>query len=403
MKKYAPTALAGLFAAFCLLTGCCKEEPFSGTYKSVMIYYGCGYNNLVSDLHLNITEDLTKGELPGKNTDRAILAFIQEVEQYGDYTTPTTPYLLKIYKDGDKAVIDTVDTYPAGTIGASAGTLKSVLEDIAAKYESESYGLVFSSHGTGWLPDLTTKADSPGTAPNWVGAHYASSYTDYKYIEIPDFAAAIPYKLDYIVFDACLMGGIEVAWELKDVCDHIVFSPTEILTGGLDYTAMPGKLLRDAPDLKGLCDSYYEKYSGGSYSPYAAITLVDCGKTASVGTAMASIISNHREEADNIDPALVQGYFYSYSPVTKCFFDLRSAAVQMGATDGELSKLDAALADFITYERHTDFFFDLRLNDSDGNSLVCGISMFLPSSKWASYNQAYKSTAWNKITKLIDN
>lgn len=34
-------------------------------------------------------------------------------------------------------------------------------------------------------------------------------------MNINDMAEAIPMKLDYILFDACFMGGIEVAYEFR--------------------------------------------------------------------------------------------------------------------------------------------------------------------------------------------
>ena len=54
-------------------------------------------------------------------------------------------------------------------------------------------------------------------------------------IEIKDLANAIPYKLDYILFDACLMATVEVAWELRNVCDYLAVSPCEIPAAGFDF------------------------------------------------------------------------------------------------------------------------------------------------------------------------
>ena len=43
------------------------------------------------------------------------------------------------------------------------------------------------------------------------------SYQSYE-IEIEDFAKALPMKMEYILFDACLMGGVEVAYEIREKC-----------------------------------------------------------------------------------------------------------------------------------------------------------------------------------------
>ena len=63
-------------------------------------------------------------------------------------------------------------------------------------------------------------------------------------MNIEDFAAAIPMKMDYIIMDACLMGGIEVAYALKDKCDRIIFSQAEVIGDGLcEYDTMASRLL----------------------------------------------------------------------------------------------------------------------------------------------------------------
>ena len=60
------------------------------------------------------------------------------------------------------------------------------------------------------------------------------------------------------------------------------------------------------------------------------------------------------------------------------------------------------LGEFIEYEVHTDSFFDLKLNGSDGKSLVCGVSMYLPASKWPEMNTYYTGLSWNNSVKVID-
>ena len=48
-------------------------------------------------------------------------------------------------------------------------------------------------------------------------------------MEITDLASAIPMHLKCIVFDACLLGGVEVAYELRNLCDKICFSSLRCL------------------------------------------------------------------------------------------------------------------------------------------------------------------------------
>ena len=57
-------------------------------------------------------------------------------------------------------------------------------------------------------------------------------------MEITELAAALPHNYEFILFDCCLMGGIEVAYEFKDKCEYMLFSPTEILADGFPYEKM---------------------------------------------------------------------------------------------------------------------------------------------------------------------
>ena len=80
-------------------------------------------------------------------------------------------------------------------------------------------------------------------------------------MELPDFAEAIPMKLDYILFDACLMGGIEVAYELRGKCSLLGFSQTEVLAEGLDYKTLTQHLLqKEKPYPEGVCADYFTQY-----------------------------------------------------------------------------------------------------------------------------------------------
>lgn len=406
MKRASGIFLSGIIAFGIMVSGCHKDEPFNGTYKRVMIYYGCGYNDLSGNIYNNLKDELYLGELPEKNADRAVFVYFHGTKESRNYSIPNAPFLIRLYKDDGLTVSDTLKIYDKNTVSASSATLRSVLNEVAGKYKSESYGLVFSSHSTGWIPAGTPKSGkSAGIGVTAVGAQYSGSTSNKTEIDISDFALGIPYKLDYIVFDSCLMGGIEVAAELSGVCERILFSPAEILLRGFDYYHIVSRLVLGSDiDLAGVADDYYNIILAKSSLKYATATLVNCNMIADVKSAMASIISNHRKELEYLQAGSkdkVQPYYYGSSPTVKCFYDMRSIAENIGATSSELSNLDRALGSFIEHEVHTDYFFDLKLNDG-GKSLVCGLSMYLPASNWPQMNSYYSSLAWNKSVKVID-
>ena len=85
-------------------------------------------------------------------------------------------------------------------------------------------------------------------------------------IDITDLAEAIPMNMDYIIFDACFMGGVEVAYELMEKCDKMVFSQTEILADGMDYKTMCSYLFAAGEPVaanKWMVENMFAKYPLG--------------------------------------------------------------------------------------------------------------------------------------------
>ena len=407
-KKIMAVALAALS-----MLACERQDPnATREYRDVVIYLGLGYNNLSSSLRANL-EQFKEGNIPYSTADKAIVAFCHNTAPGEGYTAANPPVLLQFCNRNGVNIVDTLKIYPPEMKSASAESITEVLFDIRELFPSENYGMIFSSHSTGWTPcgyqgtdegafllsegQDTVQEEFPLTKS--LGSQYLGSYRNNLEMDLRDFASAIPMRLDYIIFDSCLMGGVEVAWELKDVCDKIVFSPAEILAEGFVYKPLSWHLLAGRrPDLKSVCEDYFNYYnsqSGNSRS--ATITLLDCSGLEKLAEVYSEILAFHREEFDNLDRSKVQPYFYSSGSGTKdWFYDIRDAALQAGAFSGELSSLDEALADCIEYHAETDYFFKTPLER------CCGLSMFLPSASRPKLSAAYKSLGWNRATGLVE-
>lgn len=392
------------------------EKPYEGTYDQVLIYYGMGYNNLSSNLKTNL-DQLRTDILPGLSSDKAIVAFSHNVASSGDYSTPNAPVLMRIFRGSDgQPVTDTLKVYDDMTLSASSSSIRRVLDDIRTAFPAEHYGMIVSSHGTGWIPagyDYDTERASRASVASraalaqerarWpetkaFGNQYRGGSGSVTWVELPEWAQAIPMHLDYLILDTCLSGCVEVAYELKDVCDRLVVSPTEILTSGMVYTTLSWDMLAgSSPDLLTYCREYYDFYNGSSGALRSGtITLVECSQLDALASAFAAIVGAHQDALS--EPSLinsVQRYHYSSSPF-RFYFDLRDLCAQIGATDAELSRLDAALAAAVPYHAETPAFFDLLLEH------CCGLSVYLPEAGRPLLNQFYRDLAWNRATGLIE-
>ena len=411
MKKVGLTSLIAALVLLLTGTACHKlDEPYQGEFSQVFVYMGLGYNNL----SLNLKDDLMElkdGVLPELGRDKAVLAFCHNTARSGDYLTPNPPCLLRLYRMEGIGVIDTLKVYPSEMISASAECIRTVLSDVRELFPSKSYSMLLSSHSTGWIPPQyragteqwslsARQMGIEGDESEWssfpatksIGAQYPLSRV-YE-IELKEFASAIPMKMDYILFDSCLCGGIEVAWELKDVCDRIVFSPTEVLSMGFQYSSMIYNLMNGAEaDLEKVCRDYFELYDAQSDNMRSAtISSVDCRKLDALASEFSRILKNHPCDFGTFPRTGVQKYFYDNKA---WFFDLRDFAREMGASSSELLALDAALSECVLCHFETPSFFSVPMER------CCGLSVYIPNPNFAILNDYYKTLGWNSATGLV--
>ena len=329
--------------------------------RKVMLLYESGFNSLGGYMRTNIS-DLQEGYLPGKDwDDDVLLLFSHLTKSSRNYTTETAPAMIRLYSDRGKCRMDTLKVWPVGTPVANAAMVTEVFNWVKENFPASGYGAIMSSHATGWLPEGYYSNPKPyegndrSSSYYWsprmktFGQEYFSSGTKTEEIEIKDLAAAIPYKLDYILFDACLMATVEVAWELRNVCSYLAVSPCEIPAAGFNYKTLAGHLLQpEVPDLKAVCMDYFAAY-----------------------------------ENDSKDM-------------------LREA----GASDEDLALLQDALDQALVYEAHTARFIDVKLDR------CCGLASYLPAypnykkDSWHGtefLDSFYKSNlSWNDATGLVE-
>ena len=396
--------------------------------RKVLLLYSAGYNSLRSYL-LDDIKDLKQGWLPGKEcNDDIILVYTHTPEYNGVYNKPTTPYLIRLYKDeNNNTISDTLVRYPKETISASAAQLNEVLTYMKDNFTSGSYGMIFSSHATGYLPSgyYSNPSGYTFTESKMMRSRALAAPTPVPYIEpdfdpslpmvksigqdqvtisgekfsyemnLNDFAEAIPMKLDYILFDACLMGGIEAAYELRGKCDVVGFSQAEVLAEGLDYKTLTKHLLeKEIPDPAGVCKDYFTQYDiqSGVYRS-ATISLIDCDELEPLAEVCRDFFASHRNELAIIDPKTVQRFYRSGK---HWFYDLESIMIKAGATGDELTALHSALDGCVLYKGHTpEFMSEFKID------IFSGFSMYLPCNGSNELDKFYKTLQWNQATGLV--
>lgn len=392
--------------------------------RQVLLMYLAGYNSLFRFLKADF-EDILTGWLPRNTANDNILLIYIHLAEYGNYNRPVSPVLIRVTRDDNdesSAVLDTLVVYDKNTISSSPEQLNNVLTYVKDSFDADHYGLTFSSHSTGYLPagytsnsyTLKLQSHEPFLESHGSGAVPYTEFIRDNYrpevksigsdregglsheIELTDFAECLPFKLDYIMFDTCLMGGIEVAYELKDKCDLIAFSQTEILAEGFNYkTLVPHLLKNKTPSLADVCKDYFDHYNAlNGDERSATISLIDCKQLDRLADACKEIFANNRKGLATIDYDSVQKYT---DENWHWFYDLEDIIVKAGASSTELESLRMAMDKCVIYKAHTPSF----MNDFFINT-HCGFSMYIPANGSAYLNRFYKGLQWNKATSLVE-
>jgi hypothetical protein len=194
-------------------------------------------------------------------------------------------------------------------------------------FPAKEYGLVLSSHGTGWVPNgLLSEQSLPsafiGHPQFWKeNLLLTKNFGEYEPtndpgIELDMLVDAIPFHLSFIIFDACLMSGIGVLYQLRNKAKIIIASPTEVLIAGFPYKKTIPLLLMPEPNYGEVALTYMEYYKNrpGNLQS-ASIAIIDTRQLEQLAYLVRSAIKeeiyfvcpnrNFIQRYDTRNPALL--------------------------------------------------------------------------------------------------
>lgn len=406
MKKIALVLSVLLTLSACEVFQPDGHGPDRKPYDDVMLCYMVAFNNLSSSLYIggNLSDVLSdEAWIPTLGSRKVLLIFSHfPLDGYGYKNSPETPgYLERVYRGsaGDLCR-DTLWKYEGATT-AAADPLAGVTEFVRDHFDAERYGIVFSSHGTGWMPQGTY--DTEPTGGDWFtlsrpqvqsfGQERVSG-VDY-FLDVQDLASSIRMHMDYIVFDACLMGGVETAYELRDVTDVIGFSQCEVMGAGFIYKKLASKLLESPlPDPLGVMRDAFEYYDAQSgFDRTCAVSLVRTDGLDKLADVCAYIFDKYRIQMSSLDGNSVQGYFTGDH---HWFYDLEDILLKSGVYGSDLKEFNDAMNGCIVYKDATPAILAYTPILTH-----CGLSMYLPCKGSSSLDAFYKTLEWNRATSLV--
>ena len=379
-----------------VFTGCKSDETGSGidddvvvdvlesgdTAARTVLVYIMAENNLDYYAGLDLAEmSRSVSDIPDSCY---FLAFVDGL---------TNPYICRFHRDR-KGVekCDTVYRFDSDFNSTDTLHFNRVLDWVTAEYPSKSLGLVLWSHGSGWTRKLGYTRS--------IGLDKGN-----RTMEIEELSGAIdrlPLKPEYIMFDACFMQSVEVAYELRNSAEWLVGSAAELPANGAPYD----KIMTELFSVPFNPDVLLQRYSKG-YSSYVGVLLsaIKCSAMDGLADATAAFVPAYFSSdsvigCDGLFSYLSGGYF-SWSDAYPEYFDMNAVMSSRLPADAYL-EWKAALDEAVPFCVASDKWLS-GINQCyyyTDKSQYCGLSMYVPlnDNTHSGLNADFRTTGWYRNT-----
>ena len=346
------------------------DVPVTPVGQTVFMFFPWS-NSLLSDFRRTV-EDMQTVVAQRSMKDERIMVFMA--------TSEREAVLFELKKQNGRCLTDTLRRYSDHPF-TSRQWLTSLFSEVMTQAPASRYGMVVGCHGLAWVPvqgqrnarkrlgsqerideednlykkeridkegdDLMHFEVQGPVTTRFIGGTYPE--TQIETTDLADAMADAGLHTEYILFDACYMSSVEVAYELKDVTHYLIASPTEVLSYGFPYITM-GKHLLGTPNYKGIVDSYISFYL--SYNlPYGTVAVTDCTQLDALAAIAQQI---NAAAAEQLVPNGVQ-IMDGYSPTL--FYDLGHLISLKDAGTVLTAAFAEQLDKTVPYKGHTDQYF----------------------------------------------
>lgn len=360
-----------------------EPEPYVEPAKHTVLMFFPYASDLSGFIHQNILA-LERGIVSQKGMDGTDVIVFSGNRRNGGV-------LYRIEYDGTVCTHDTLRSYSSFDY-TQTSELTQLMNQIAAVSATGSYSMVTGSHGTGWLPK--------GVIPTRTASRAFGGNSSSEQINVEQLDSAIRLssigKMNYILFDDCYMASAEVAYVLKEACDYLIASTSEIMGYGLPYEEEWKYLSMAQPDYSAIVDEFYNYYSAYSY-PYGTLSVIRTSGTEKLAEDMKTLNSIVTIPADSL--AKVQA-LDGYTPTI--FYDFKDYIRRMPADQSLRDIIYADIDDMIVATKSTEYLYSEFLNYSRGDTfrvaVNCGLTISDPTLHAERVSASKLTTRWWKAT-----
>ena len=385
----------------CSLTSCrwfCPDEDETIYDRTVVVYMAAENSLSGGAFHEQDINEMIEsaGDIPSNSR---LLIYLDDTD---------LPRILSVEKrEGEMPACHTLHSYTEEHNSGDVETLRLVMEWVSEHSPSESYGLVFWSHGDAWLPAKAPVMRSI-CIDNERNSSYSNSGTKMDIDDVAEVLSGFP-RLDFIMFDACFMQSVEVAYELRNVARYVIASPAEIPNPGAPYERMLKPMFSSPLDVEGIIAEYYRVYNDSVMSVWGygsdrygvALSVVACDYLDELAAETATMISKYVSADTDIDLKGVQRYYPISSKSRPEYYDMNGYMQRLITDEADYIRWYDAFERAVPYRMATSWWFsnDARTQYIDLDRYG-GISCYVPQklSVYTTLNQKFRTTAWYAVS-----
>jgi len=389
IKRYFTEArqlLCLCFSIVILLLSSCKKDELSDKLplRTVIVY-------MIADNNLDYfsIKDINEMEAGFDNSFNGnLIVYVDRAKG----ANPSHPVVYKISKDTTDNITSEISFVYGEQNSANGDIMFGVLSDIINKYPAQSYGLILWSHGTAWYPAGTNISELKNTTINGNFNQFPLTKSFGKdganELNIQNLKTVFPVHFDFIIFDACYMGSIEVVYELKDKIDYILSSATEVLSAGYPYTQVTAALFEPVVNYEKVAMDFFNSYDTLSNAlKSASVSVIKTSKLTDLANQI-SVIMNDTGNLKHVNVSNIQQFTVNKA---NFLFDLKDFIFRVTDNSKCLEKLSRTLSDVVVFKASTSTIFDeLQIKN------FSGLSIYVPDTSNCKYYDFYKTLDWYK-------
>jgi len=367
--------------------------------RSVLVFIAA-QNNLQNNLNSDIEEMLAGVKSLEKN-DRLVI-FIDDTNISRVYEINSTTTAVNLNS------MVPVYRFDSNLDTGSPVTLNKVLDYFFQHYPASDYGLVMWSHGSGWINGTSKKSNVAPRQRRAFGVDYGQGTS--TRLNITDMAEVLQQypKFEFILFDACFMQSVEVAYELREEAKYIIGSPAEIPSAGAPYKLiMPAMFKRDfSPQL--MVDKYADYYNFNTNTAGVVISAIKTDEFDRFITTTYPIIHHYDFLDSTYYQTCLNYYDYSWNKReivlynSPDMYDMLGVMKSVVTDTKELAAWYDSFKQLVPFCRIPSYWYSIYVTSHfiEVDAEQCGgISMYIPFSKYEedSFYDFYNNIQWGQL------